>query len=991
MDCPDEQAIAQFVGGALTGDARAEIERHLDACSSCAGVVAAFVQLYDGPPPIETDPPHASVTIGDAAPGVSRTLRPGASVGRYRVLEIVGVGGMGVVYAAYDPELDRRIALKLLRGTGPTSDERRVRLVREAQAMARLAHPNVITVHDVGTHGDDVFVAMEFVQGRTLSAWLSSDRPWSEIARVFAAAGRGLQAAHAAGIVHRDFKPDNVLVGDDGRVRVTDFGLARIGEAEGATISIPVDLASTGGTDTLTVTGAVLGTPAYMAPEQFEAGEITAASDQYAYCVALYEAAWGKRPHEGRSLPELANRVLDGTPPRPTTEGKAPPHVRSAILRGLSRQPSDRFASMTELLAVLERRPRSSWRTAGLFAVPLLAVGAAWLSTSGDRAPAAISCTREGLHGVWDDAARARLRERFLATELPYAEATWTRVEGELDAYTTRWLELDQAACEARAIDAGDAVAALQRLCLQAPHDAITATVEVLGEADAAIVDKAGHLVAGLPTLDGCDDPDALTGRQVPPPPAEEREAVAAARAAIARVHALMGAARYDDAVELAERTLEDTRALSYVPVRAEATYFLSTALSGRGDHDEAAGLAHEATKLATASSHHEYSARLWLSRSSTLIGDDRYDEALRAVEIGQAELLAWGQEKGLGVALDTQVGDIHVRAGRYDEALAVYREVEPELKARGDETRRADVLSQMGLCELERRNIDASLAHYEESLKVRTEVLGPDHPEVGNAYLGIALVFLARGDISRARGYLESAEGIMRRALGDEHSSFITVSAQLANVLSFQGEHDAAIERLQHAIAVEVGDRPITDARTAIAMAALAQAELNANRFDDAVRDAKRAVEGLERLFPEGHLREVPPRMFYAMGLLETGEPEAALVQADRGIEVCRRLCPEHDVNFVSLLEAKARVLVRLGRKADAAAVLTEGMEVAEPLGSLWSGWIGFRWAEIVWDDPKQRTRALELAREGQRLLAEAGDARVKYIDRWLSAHDPA
>ena len=241
-------------------------------------------------------PEHAETLpagAGGAEPGF------GGQIGRYLVLNVLGRGGMGVVFEAYDPVLDRRIAVKRLRDRAASGDasaapsDGRVRLRREAQALARLAHPNVIAVHDVSEHAGAMYIAMELVRGGTLRRW-QAGRPWREVIGAYLAAGRGLAAAHAAGLVHRDFKPDNVLVGDDGRVRVTDFGLARLAREP---VERAAPASATGALDaSLTADGAVLGTPLYMAPEQIDGGEVDARSDQYAWCLAVWEAIYGEQP-----------------------------------------------------------------------------------------------------------------------------------------------------------------------------------------------------------------------------------------------------------------------------------------------------------------------------------------------------------------------------------------------------------------------------------------------------------------------------------------------------------------------------------------------------------------------------------------------------------------------------------------------------------------------------------------------------------------------
>ncbi|MCA9705293.1 MAG: serine/threonine protein kinase, partial [Myxococcales bacterium] len=272
------------------------------------------------------DQTRSAPSLSDEPTRPGRLLR-GTSLGRYLVLEPLGSGGLGDVYACYDPELDRRVAIKLLKTTAAALDRAQLRLKREAQALARLAHPNVVAVHDVGIHDDRVFVAMELVEGQTLRAWLSAEpRSWSEVRDVMVAAGRGLAAAHAAGMVHRDFKPGNMMVGLDGRVRVLDFGLARAvspgsGSDAGEVPVLPPGSAglaagpaglaagaaglaagsagvpgSAGLDVAVTQTGVVLGTPAYMAPEQLTGTTVDGRADQFGFCCTLYEALWGKRP-----------------------------------------------------------------------------------------------------------------------------------------------------------------------------------------------------------------------------------------------------------------------------------------------------------------------------------------------------------------------------------------------------------------------------------------------------------------------------------------------------------------------------------------------------------------------------------------------------------------------------------------------------------------------------------------------------------------------
>jgi serine/threonine protein kinase len=352
-----------------------------------------------------------------------RLLERGATIGRYVVLEPLGEGGMGLVYSAYDPKLDRRVAVKVLRAhAGATSDAGTLGsgLLREAQAMARLSHPNIVPVHDAGSVDGQVFVAMELIEGKTLSQWLRErPRPWRLVLEKHLDAARGLAAAHAAGIVHRDFKPANVLVRNDGRVLVTDFGLAR-------SISRSVPVAADGPApgpgdvtaepdrraDPLTRGGMVMGTPEYMSPEHRRGEEVTEKGDQFSFCVALYEALFGHRPGGSEwTKPGERPRVRSGA-----THG-TPSLVRRALLRGLRESPDERFASMDALLEALTVRWWRSARTrAAVAAGCIVAVGT---GTAVALAPTPIEQCRQlagGLGQHWTPELKHRLGEAFAAT-----------------------------------------------------------------------------------------------------------------------------------------------------------------------------------------------------------------------------------------------------------------------------------------------------------------------------------------------------------------------------------------------------------------------------------------------------------------------------------------------------------------------------------------------------------------------------------------------
>jgi eukaryotic-like serine/threonine-protein kinase len=289
-----------------------------------------------------SDPPHALPRDDN------NDLKRGETISRFVVLATLGAGGMGVVYSAYDADLDRKVAIKLLASTANNADAS-LRLLREAQAMAKINHPNVIKVHEVGKFGDQIYLAMEFADAGTLRVWLRDKRDLHETLDAFIAAGTGLAAAHAAGLVHRDFKPDNVLRSKSGAVQVMDFGLVSSSSApQRAHEPAPDDSPLSNTTplsQELTRTGSIMGTPTYMAPEQFTGAITTARTDQFSFCVALYEALYGSRPFAGESYVELSVNVLAGAVLSPPPGSNIPPWLRRVLLRGLETEPEKRFES----------------------------------------------------------------------------------------------------------------------------------------------------------------------------------------------------------------------------------------------------------------------------------------------------------------------------------------------------------------------------------------------------------------------------------------------------------------------------------------------------------------------------------------------------------------------------------------------------------------------------------------------------------------------
>ena len=439
--CLDDNTVLQLVSGTLRDSAPAQL--HLDACTACRELVASAAP--DDPP----DWAHLEI---------------GAQLGRYRITAVLGAGAMGYVFAAHDPELGRTVALKLLRTRGDSTAAYSARLLREAQSLAKLSHPNVVTVHDVGSFGEHLFVALEWVDGGTLASWLAEPRTTRQILEVFRQAGEGLAAAHAVGLVHRDIKPDNILVGKDQRVRVTDFGLALSLENDSAGATPPSVLADAMPAlpMRLTATGAVIGTPAYASPEQVEGGDADARSDQFSFCVAMFEALHGYRPFRGDDWADLRAALRAGTiakqPGRPVARW-----LDRILVRGLAREPAERWPSIRALLDALARGPLVTPARAALAGGAVAAAAFATIQLGIGRT----SPCQPVSAGLWSETAATELRARLGSPE------TSATVDRAFRTYGAAWAQMTLESCVATKVDRVQSreVYALRERCLTDHRD----------------------------------------------------------------------------------------------------------------------------------------------------------------------------------------------------------------------------------------------------------------------------------------------------------------------------------------------------------------------------------------------------------------------------------------------------------------------------------------------------------------------------------------
>lgn len=761
-----------------------------------------------------------------APPPGKRAFEPGDRIGRFVVLAQVGAGGMGIVFAAYDPELDRRVAIKLLLHDGHRGEERRMRLLREAQAMARLSHPNVMTVYDVGTVGEDVYIAMEFVDGCTLGAHLKAQRrSVHEILDLFRAAGRGLAAAHAAGLVHRDFKPENVLVDRKGRVRVMDFGLATVAEddaqgseptASPSSASDDLDRADSAGTggaparpravtsismsstsdafERLTRTGAVLGTPAYMSPEQHMGMPADARSDQFSFCVALYEALYGTRPFPGDTHAALALNVLRGNHRPVPARPRVPYAVRRAIVRGLSANPEERFPDMEALLQVLdEDTARVRRRRLAAVLVGVAAIGSYGVVRAAFDGPSACSDVGTPVAAVWNEDVTSQVLDR-LGSVLPAdAEKTaHSAVEG-LSAYASAWKAARRGACEDARVRKviSEEVLDARVACLDDRLRRVRALVAELRAADRPVALKATSAVEALPEIAPCGDAAYVLARWGHDRDAAPEHGEAADRLAggFAKLHT----GRYDEAIATAEALLDADAPLPPA-LRAGALVLRADTAEKLGRFDEA--------------------QRAYEQAFVAAMQVDAFDRAFEAAR-GLVHTLGYRRaetEAGLSWAsvadeLVTHLGDVRRRAeldnavgstllvaGLRDDALERYERGLRRLEGiPGADTARAWAHNNLAVALAAVGRLDEAFAQHQAAYEVRRARLGPGHPDVAVSLANLAAVESARERLDEAERLYRRAYEIRVAALGPEHVDVAGTLNNLGSIAEQTGRLDEA------------------------------------------------------------------------------------------------------------------------------------------------------------------------------------------------------
>ncbi|TMQ18633.1 MAG: tetratricopeptide repeat protein [Deltaproteobacteria bacterium] len=932
---------------------------------------------------------------------------------QFVLLEHLGAGGMGTVYAAFDEKLERKVAIKLV-ATHAGNARAEQRLLREAQAQARLSHPNVVTIYEVGALPEGgLFIAIELVKGETLRDWQRAEprpRAWHDVVARYVAAGQGLAAAHRVGIIHRDFKPDNILVGEDGRVRVADFGLAfaahpdRAEDGEAATAREPRRPAATPSSlPALTEAGSLTGTPGYLAPELFTGATADARSDQFSFCVALYEALHGERPYGDFALLHEAPLPRRGEP-----DPSYPRWLWDVMMRGLALAPGDRFASMDALLVELTRsraRTRRVVTAAALMAV--LAIAAAAVAWTRPDEPAVCPSNPAALAGVWDPATRQQVRAALLGTGAPFAARVWASTVEAFDRYAEHWTSAQKDACEATHVQhvQSDAMLDLRMECLAGRRRALAAAAEALQSRPGQAVGHAGEIRSSLGDIELCADTRVLRELDASRGPARARPLLTYLQAELAEVRRRLARARPLLAmgdVAGAEPLIAEARQLAGnlddEQVGAEIAYLEARIQLSHGDIAGSHARFDRAIERAMVSHHDELVADIWLDRAVTA-GSREQRPAEIAWWIAQGEL--WIRRLGhpgdsRRVQLEGARGYLQLTEGDARAAVASLSralEIAEPLWGKTD-PRLIPLLRDRATAQGRLGRAAPAVADAERALALGVAAWGPDYPDIAATRCVLGLLYIEqRNDLDRGERELTRALALYRAQLGAESIDVAICEQGLSEARQRRGDYAAALlhaERAEQILARQLGANSTRHGEALNGVGAL--------RF--LRKDFTGSLAAYEAAYPI--LRDAlgPSHTTVALLLSNTGETLLALArhelaQADftRALDILERKVGAEHAYVAFPLKGLGLVQLARGRPAEALAQLERALDVhtrsavaGDPQELAEIRW-GLARALTALGRDRARARTLaEAALAGYRGLGGESAARVREIVRWLA-----
>jgi eukaryotic-like serine/threonine-protein kinase len=911
-------------------------------------------------------------------------------LGRYLVVSQLGSGAQGVVYRAYDPDLDRKVAIKLLRpevfGAGDL-EKSRLRVLREAQAMARLSHPNVVPIHDVGTAGDRLFVAMEYIDGQTLRQWLKqAPRSAEQILEKFLHAGRGIAAAHAAGLLHRDFKPENVLVDGSGQVKVTDFGLARAVDAGAAPLSESVlnvrahaNLPDSSPLDqALTQAGALLGTPAFMAPEQFLGLTIDARTEQFNFCASLWEALYGQRAFAGDTYETLAASVTCGEVRGPADERGVPARIRGVLLRGLSREREHRFDTFEALLTELSRDPRRErrpWLLAGA-TVAALAVATGSVALWSMQRPEPCPDPRPQMAQVWNAEEWEQLRGAFTATGAVMADFAAQKVGQMFDDYANTWAAVASAACRDARVLGVRPVSEHERQvsCLERRLATVRHTVASLKSVDARSVGRAQQAVLAIPRVEACLDP-AADEISFEARGAARAEQLIAIQDEVDRVRADFVLGLSGRVLEDAPRIAERAAAIGHLAAQAEAVYVLGVVQGNSNLNTESVNSLQDAIRLAEEAGLDALRARGLMSlsfRIRRMRVADAQERSLRSADWAEAVIRRM-QRQGkrvddLYATLHNSRSFIYFAGGDYERAVEAAGAALRHLQAAPDVFIEAQTLERLAYGLLYLGRPQEALTAAERGV-VLTEEIGSTHPRIAMLHLHSAAALSALGRHPEAERAALIASDIFEKAFGANSPNQMLVTSELANAVAARDL--VAAERIARR-GIEFSRRPDAppgDLHCQQAM--LGTILLEAGRPGEAVTAFAEAIEEAKKAMGEDHPDVAEAHAGMGLAQEALGNRAEAERHFRRALDIFDRKFGPQNPSLIRVLSGLGRTRLAAGAADEAQPLLERALAVPpRPMDAPHLGRAQLALAELAWKQGEGQT-ALRLARLAREQLA--------------------
>lgn len=983
MHCPSENDLARAMA---TAPPRGEsdlatwraMEEHMSSCADCRLLVFAISSRSR-----DKDSEHLV------------PLSANTKLARFTLGRELGRGAMGVVYLSRDPDLERDVALKVCHQASALDAELEERLRREAQSLARLSHGNVVTIYEVGSHAGRVFIVMEFVEGVTLHDWLAlRARSVGEILSVFRQALSGLQAAHKAGLIHRDFKPRNLIVSENSEVKITDFGLVRLpnGLSEEPKAQ-DIDLV-------LSQTGAMIGTPAYMAPEQLSGLPATPLSDQFSFAVTLYEALTGTRPFLGRTVAELAT-AMNSQLPRALTVSGLSGRSRRAILRALHPDAAQRFPDLQALAQELSP-PQRRWAWAGLGGAFIAAAMTAQFLGFPNSGPSDNTCggTTKKLAAVWGASDKLKLRTTFSASALPYARESRVAIARVLDEYGAAWHLMRKDSCEAtQRKEQSPELLDLRMACLDQRLSEMSGLIELFtNEPTDAVIESSVVAVHGLPLLGVCADGDYLRASVPPPQGKTMQDSVDALRTLLSDAGSLKLVGSYVESLEIAERVQRESAAIAYPPIQAEALFVVGDLQDENGLFKEAEASLFQAAEIAAASKDDYLVARIWIELVF-VIGTQQADTKRIQPIVSAAKTAVARVQGDAGLAADLQhnLCNLLVTNGDYKRAL---RRCELALDAREalqgpDHPRVAAILNDLGYALQFSGELERASTVYKRAMEIWARELGASHPRTAIAVTSLGNVMRLLGRHAEARDYYERGLEIRQRSLAPNHPKLASSYYYMGIAREYEGRYDESREFYDRSLSIRkqlFGTNHTAVASTLVSLGILLKLQ---EKFEEASRHFEQALAIQEELLGPNHANIGVNLVNLAETLDAQGDFAQAIIHCSRAETIFKEGLGEGHPFVAYALTCIGRARLNSNKASAAISVLEQALtiRVNQETGVADIAESRLQLARALWDSKRSRKRARQLAEEAQKALTAETDHHqaqdlLATVDTWLKSH---